>query len=51
LGNLFSDEVGAIVLDFGAYSVRAGYAGEDTPKVKITKWIKNAVKSYISMLV
>ncbi|WAR01135.1 ACL6A-like protein, partial [Mya arenaria] len=29
------DEVGAIVLDLGGYSVRAGYAGEDTPKAEI----------------
>lgn len=29
----FSDEVGAIVFDIGAHSVRAGYAGEDCPKV------------------
>ncbi|CEQ39687.1 SPOSA6832_01233 [Sporobolomyces salmonicolor] len=26
------DEVGAVVLDIGSSSVRAGYAGEDTPK-------------------
>jgi len=26
------DEVGAIVFDYGAYSTRAGYAGEDMPK-------------------
>lgn len=31
---LFVDEVGAIVFDIGAHSVRAGYAGEDCPKVK-----------------
>ena len=30
---LFVDEVGAIVFDIGAHSVRAGYAGEDCPKV------------------
>ena len=29
----FLDEVGAIVFDIGAHSVRAGYAGEDCPKV------------------
>ena len=29
----FTDEVGAIVFDIGAHSVRAGYAGEDCPKV------------------
>ena len=28
-----SDEVGALVLDIGSYTSRAGYAGEDTPKV------------------
>ena len=27
-----ADEVNAIVLDLGAGSVKAGYAGEDTPK-------------------
>ena len=29
----FLDEVGAIVFDVGAHTVRAGYAGEDCPKV------------------
>lgn len=29
------DEVGALVFDFGHYSIRAGYAGEDTPKADI----------------
>ena len=29
-----SDEVGALVLDIGSYTSRAGYAGEDTPKVR-----------------
>ena len=32
---LFVDEVGAIVFDVGAQSVRAGYAGEDCPKVHV----------------
>lgn len=36
-GSLFScdviDEVGALVFDFGAHTCRAGFAGEDTPKV------------------
>ncbi len=27
-----ADEVNAIVLDLGSYQVKAGYAGEDTPK-------------------
>ncbi len=31
---LISDEVGALVFDIGSYSIRAGYAGEDMPKVK-----------------
>ncbi|EEC12237.1 actin, putative, partial [Ixodes scapularis] len=29
------DEVGALVFDLGHYSVRAGYAGEDSPKAEI----------------
>ena len=29
----FTDEVGALVFDIGSYSFRAGFAGEDTPKV------------------
>ncbi|KAH6940518.1 hypothetical protein HPB50_000539 [Hyalomma asiaticum] len=29
------DEVGALVFDFGHYSVRAGYAGEDSPKRRV----------------
>nr|CAH8853766.1 unnamed protein product [Trichobilharzia regenti] len=28
-----SDEVGALVFDFGSYSLRGGFAGEDNPKV------------------
>ena len=32
---VFSDEVGALVFDVGSYSFRAGYAGEDTPKVGV----------------
>ncbi|XP_009893632.1 PREDICTED: actin-like protein 6A [Charadrius vociferus] len=28
-----NDEVGALVFDIGSYTVRAGYAGEDCPKV------------------
>ena len=27
------DEVGAVCLDMGSHSVRAGFAGEDAPKV------------------
>ena len=30
-----SDEVGALVFDIGSYTVRAGYAGEDCPKVSV----------------
>ncbi|KAH9823778.1 Actin-related protein 4, partial [Teratosphaeria destructans] len=26
------DEIGALVLDAGSHSIRAGFAGEDTPK-------------------
>ena len=29
----YVDEVGALVFDIGSYSIRAGYAGEDMPKV------------------
>lgn len=42
-----SDEVGALVFDIGSYTVRAGYAGEDCPKVRtairITKIGKNCL--------
>lgn len=31
------DEVGALVFDVGTHSSRAGYAGEDTPKVRRQK--------------
>ena len=31
---MLSDEVGALVFDIGSYSIRAGYAGEDMPKVR-----------------
>lgn len=27
------DEVGALVFDFGSHTVRAGYAGDEYPKV------------------
>ena len=30
-----ADEVGALVFDIGSYSIRAGYAGEDMPKVQL----------------
>ncbi len=32
---LFADEVGALVFDIGHYALRAGYAGEDSPKAQI----------------
>jgi len=31
-GTYGSDEVGALVVDIGSHTVRAGYAGEETPK-------------------
>lgn len=31
----FSDEVGALVFDAGHYTFRAGYAGEEFPKVDL----------------
>ena len=30
---MMPDEVSALVLDFGSHTTRAGYAGEDTPRV------------------
>ncbi|CAG0920060.1 unnamed protein product [Notodromas monacha] len=33
------DEVGAIVFDVGSYSLRSGYAGEDSPKAEIPSYI------------
>lgn len=39
---LFSDEVGALVFDIGSYTVRAGYAGEDCPKVRISVDMQHA---------
>ena len=35
----FLDEVGAIVVDIGSHTTRAGYAGEDMPKVTKLKSI------------
>ena len=29
------DEIGGVVFDFGSNSIRAGFAGEDTPKVDL----------------
>ena len=31
-GQYGGDEVGAVVVDFGSHSVRAGYSGEELPK-------------------
>ncbi|GAB6022244.1 Actin-like 6A [Chamberlinius hualienensis] len=33
------DEVGALVFDIGHYSLRAGYAGEDSPKAEIPSYV------------
>ena len=30
------DEVGAVCFDIGSHTVRAGFAGEDAPKVKFS---------------
>jgi len=38
--NIVSDEVGALVFDIGSFSIRAGYAGEDMPKVRILSVFK-----------
>ena len=41
-GTVFGgDEVGALVFDFGTYQTKAGYAGEDAPKV-----LNNCFKFY-----
>lgn len=32
---VFADEISALVLDIGTSSIRAGYAGDDTPKAII----------------
>ncbi|KAF8570288.1 hypothetical protein P879_04498 [Paragonimus westermani] len=34
-----SDEVGALVFDFGSHSLRAGFAGEDNPKLDIASLV------------
>ena len=44
------DEVGALVFDPGHFSMRVGYAGEDSPKSEIPSHVgtsldENAVKS------
>ncbi len=36
--NSFTDEVAALVIDIGTSSVRAGYAGDDTPKAIIPSY-------------
>lgn len=41
---IFLDEVGAIVFDSGSYSFRAGYGGEESPKVFIIKILN---KNYV----
>lgn len=42
---LFADEVGALVFDVGSYSFRAGYAGEDSPKVVFNTWCMYCIRS------
>ena len=37
--SFISDEVGALVFDIGTHSSRAGYAGEDTPKVGVVCFV------------
>lgn len=39
----YVDEVGALVFDFGAHTCRAGFAGEDTPKVRAFNKINTAI--------
>lgn len=41
-----TDEVGALVFDIGSFSVRAGYAGEDCPKVSLPVPSPNPRGSY-----
>lgn len=43
----FSDEVGALVFDIGSYTVRAGYAGEDCPKVSVTLELTGYVRPFM----
>lgn len=31
-GHCYADEVNAVVVDVGSHTVKAGFAGEDTPK-------------------
>lgn len=38
-GIIGGDEVGAIVLDVGSYTTRAGYAGEDMPKADFPSYV------------
>ncbi len=32
-----ADEVGAVVFDIGTSTTKTGYAGEDTPKVRVSR--------------
>lgn len=43
-----TDEVGALVFDIGSFSVRAGYAGEDCPKVSLPASSQNPRGSGLS---
>ena len=47
--SLTIDEVGALVLDIGSYTSRAGYAGEDTPKVWRELYINYLQAVYVSI--
>jgi hypothetical protein len=38
------DEVGALVFDIGSHTTRAGFAGEDTPKVSMHPTVPVSVK-------
>jgi len=38
-GIIGGDEVGAVVLDFGSFSSRVGYAGEDMPKADFPSYV------------
>lgn len=49
--HLFSDEVGALVFDIGSYTVRAGYAGEDCPKVRACVTLEMKLDFYALVLV
>lgn len=45
-GIIGGDEVGAIVIDIGSHSTRAGYAGEDTPKADFPSYV-GIIEEYV----